>query len=230
VSLGSQLSFMHSFGAYCARDLVLLQGRLHCTVFGGLLLVVTIVYFLRLKLVSFLVLWYRLFQWNLEQNVWNKWSWIQVYAIDSYNEFSVFIYFRKIPKTDCYLCHGHLSVRLICQSVRLICQSVRLIRQSSRLICKSVRLICQSSWLICKSVRLICQSSRLICKSVRLICQSVRLICQSVRMVQLGAPGRIFMQLDIWVFLSKNLSSIHVFMKIWQEWRIFYSKTFLHSW
>ena len=195
MSLGSQLSFMHSFGAYCARDLVLLQGRLHCTVFGGLLLVVTIVYFLRLKLVSFLVLWYRLFQWNLEQNVWNKWSWIQVYAIDSYNEFSVFIYFRKIPKTDCYLCHGHLSVRLICQSVRLIRQS-----------------------------------SRLICKSVRLICQSVRLICQSVRMVQLGAPGRIFMQLDIWVFLSKNLSSIHVFMKIWQEWRIFYSKTFLHSW
>ena len=202
MSLGSQLSFMHSFGAYCARDLVLLQGRLHCTVFGGLLLVVTIVYFLRLKLVSFLVLWYRLFQWNLEQNVWDKWSWIQVHAIESYNEFSVFIYFRKIPKTDCYLCHGHLSVRLICQSVRLICQSVRLIRQSSRLICKSVRLICQS----------------------------VRLICQSVRMVQLGAPGRIFMQLDIWVFLSKNLSSIHVFMKIWQEWRIFYSKTFLHSW
>ena len=167
MSLGSQLSFMHSFGAYCARDLVLLQGRLHCTVFGGLLLVVTIVYFLRLKLVSLLVLWYRLFQWNLEQNVWDKWSWIQVHAIESYNEFSVFIYFRKIPKTDCYLCHGHLSVRLI---------------------------------------------------------------CQSVRMVQLGAPGRIFMQLDIWVFLSKNLSSIHVFMKIWQEWRIFYSKTFLHSW
>ena len=72
--------------------------------------------------------------------------------------------------------------------------------------------------------------SRICCCVVWILfCLSVRLPFRPYAWKNSATTERIFMKFDIWLFFE-NLSRISSFIKIWQEERIFYTKTCVHLW